>query len=556
MKRVLIIPILLFGLGRAADAPEKDYCRELEGLTSSLIASLSVPKDKPFSLSTRSEDDRYLIKLDEFWGLLTECVRERHNRQFKINIVDGALGQMAMNFYLEADRAGHEDLELGLSKLDSLIIGAELTLKRRPFSLHLKLRVTDLGARNIFTSKYFEVSKVKGHPGIDLEIFDNLSHARDIDRAIYNHRVIEEVNTNLFKANPVYASSKNNFSFKRDWPYGNPDQVTAIKNILRRVFGFTFSQAAADVIKLTGDGALVFVKAGQETVIPDLVDVMDMVDEELEWDTDAFMAETVPAVESGGKVTRPAVYEKITFEKPKADVKNIPVKEPRMTVGEKIEYTIEKTFAGAYGRDGAKPDFKYLKKVFRGKKKNIMKGNVKVDPILGREVVRYYWDTPQSYLSSLKSMVEKSDYRFDVDMEVMKLYQDHKIPSRYWAVVYQNWDTRNYKGNVVYRDDGFLFINFDFDDSGQLSDFQIFYRLWFYNYKYDKPEIGYKRWQLIEDDIKGAFSLLEDSKIVFGRKEGKKFINDDSQRGLSGIDKGLADRMRKDLVNAIRRSGL
>jgi hypothetical protein len=530
-----------------AGEKEKDFCSELKPLTSSLVKSLKIPKDQPFSLSTRSEDDLYLLKLDEFWGLLTQCVQEEHNKQFRINVVSGALGQMAMNFYLEAMLSGHEEWELGQSKLDSLIIGAIMTLKRNPFKLHLKLRITDRSARDLFTSRYFDMTGLQGHPGMDVEIFENLSHPRDIDRLIYIRRVIESINSNLFTPNSPFAASKNSFQFRRDWHYGNPDQITVIKNILHKVFGFTFSSTASDTVKITGDGALVFIKNGKETPIPDIVDVMDIIDEDMEWETDSFQVETVPPKEMKGRVVTPAVYETIPFKKQGKNEK---------TIGERIEVTIEETFAGAYGRDGGKPDFKYLENVFKGKKKNIMKGHVVTDPLKGTESVKYYWDTPQSYVAGLKNMVIKKDYRFDVKMKILRLYQDQKIPTRYWAVVFQDWNTRNYKGNVVYRDDGFLFINFDFDDKGEMSDFQIFYRLWFYNYKYDRPEIKYKRWQLIEDDIKGAFDRMTDSKIVFGRKEGKKFVKDDSQRGLSGIDKGLVDRMRKDVIDAVKRSSV
>lgn len=99
-----------------------------------------------------------------------------------------------------------------------------------------------------------------------------------------------------------------------------------------------------------------------------------------------------------------------------------------------------------------------------------------------------------------------------------------------WAVVKQKWQTKDQAGHVVYQDDGFLLVNFDFDADDKLKDFKIYYRLWFYDYQYDDLELGIKRHEKLVRDIK------------------KYFID---SKGISGIDSTLKKGIMDFLINKV-----
>jgi hypothetical protein len=84
-------------------------------------------------------------------------------------------------------------------------------------------------------------------------------------------------------------------------------------------------------------------------------------------------------------------------------------------------------------------------------------------------------------------------------------------------------------GHAVYTDEGFLFVNFDFDDKMGLKDLKIHYRLWFNDYKYDDLELKIKRHKKLENDIKTYF-----------------------ESGLSGIDSTIKKGMREFLIEKVR----
>jgi hypothetical protein len=111
----------------------------------------------------------------------------------------------------------------------------------------------------------------------------------------------------------------------------------------------------------------------------------------------------------------------------------------------------------------------------------------------------------------------------------MGLFNDNLDQHRYWAIVKQKWQTFDLSGHVVYKDEGFLFVNFDFDENMGLKDFKIHYRLWFNDYKYDDVEMKIRRYQKLENDIKANF-----------------------ESGLSGIDSTLKKGMREFLIQKVK----
>jgi hypothetical protein len=152
------------------------------------------------------------------------------------------------------------------------------------------------------------------------------------------------------------------------------------------------------------------------------------------------------------------------------------------------------------------------------------------NPAKGQEQIKYMWQNKKDWLNELKKAVEVRQRKFCVQTSVMGLFNDNLDQNRWWAVVKQKWQTKDQAGHVVYQDDGFLLVNFDFDADDKLKDFKIYYRLWFYDYQYDDLELGIKRHEKLVRDIKKYFM---DSK------------------GISGIDSTLKKGIMEFLVNKV-----
>lgn len=276
----------------------------------------------------------------------------------------------------------------------------------------------------------------------------------------------------------------------------------------------------------------------------------------LRWDSASFFSRTVVGVVQDGKTVKAPVFEKIRFDevglgqkaaKPKPSIPSQKIDE-ETSLGLSILRLVEDSLAQAFGKQGDKPNFEYLSKVFQGKQKNILKGRA----IQGKEEkVQYYWTSADEWVTSLKEMVGAGK-RFQVSLAIIWMYQDLNSPNRFWAVVKQQWETVDANGSTLYRDDGFLFLNFDLDELKKPRNLRVNYRLWFYNYKQTDVKTGLKPHERLAQDIRGALDPQNPVEIQFGRLVGDRWVADPAQRGLSGIDRDLVNRMGEDLVGGIR----
>lgn len=284
-----------------------------------------------------------------------------------------------------------------------------------------------------------------------------------------------------------------------------------------------------------------------------------LLSDSLKWDGKTFLSQTVEGQIIDGKTIKAPHFDSITFEDagydPARSIKEAtgPIKINEETqLGIRIRQLVEDTLAHAFGHNGGPPDLGYLQKVFQGKEKGILKGKVKVDAN-GKETVQYYWDSPADWIASIKKISESGNH-LKVSLAIIWVYQDKLSPSRFWAIVKQGWETIDVNGRLLYRDDGFLFLNFDLDGKHRPCNLSVKYRLWFYNYKHADQKSGLKRFQLIERDIRGALDDKADVSINMGHIEGDKWVMDTKMRGLSGVDRGLLNHMTEDLVGGIRQA--
>jgi hypothetical protein len=151
------------------------------------------------------------------------------------------------------------------------------------------------------------------------------------------------------------------------------------------------------------------------------------------------------------------------------------------------------------------------------------------DGSTGKEIVRYRWHRVDLWLNALNNL-SKEGNRFDIETSLLKLFEDPSDKNRYWAIIRQNWKT--IKGNsVTYEDNGFLFVNFDFDNNLNIKSFVIHYRLWFYDYKYDR---------------------IVDGVIIETRGEKlKRDLDNIFLKSIRGIDENLKKGMVKYIIDRV-----
>jgi len=171
----------------------------------------------------------------------------------------------------------------------------------------------------------------------------------------------------------------------------------------------------------------------------------------------------------------------------------------------KVHDIIFETFNNYYPGLFDSLDYENLNKIFVGSS-SVLIGNIKSsDPITGREFVEYSWITKQKWLDHLKQLHDSFNRSFEVRTGVMMVFNDDLDFNRYWAIVRQNWKTKDSFGKTVCQDNGFLLAAFDFTSERVLKDFKIGFQFGFYEYQYDDIELGIKRYQKIENDITTHF---------------------------------------------------
>lgn len=502
------------------------FSANLDSIVVNINKILKIPKTGNYSISATEKDENYLIPVSSLYDLLSKRIRN-HNNNFIINILDGENQRIAQSMFLKASSGGYADIDIKEAKVDSLIIGASLYISSKG-KLTIQFVICDILGKIRFKSRKVVLSLKDPESEYLMDIFDLIEEPDDIEVLRYREKIIKKFNNQLMQ-DPNMTSGENMFTFKKDWLYANLDQVDAIEEVLRIKFGFSFNTSSKDKIFINRSGGVEFCKNGRKLEISRLVDVEPVLDDDFN-----------PIVDS---IVVPISDEELT------DYAKVAIKKEDISVHQIIKETIEKDFASAYNRG----DFKYLNKIFANNKRSVLRGKVYSNPKTGKEQVRYYWETKQQYLKGLASLVKKKKYQFDITLKLLSLYQENE--NRYWAVVRQNWKTKKRNGAVVYRDDGFLFINFDFSNGKAKPEMKIYYRIWIYNYKYANIELGKTRIDFIERDFNGVFFKEQASEIGgngFYTSKGHKIKNLDNIT-VQGIDKNMLKMMRNDIIETVKK---
>jgi hypothetical protein len=358
--------------------------------------------------------------------------------------------------------------------------------------VNFHIKIINIDARLLFESEEYTITKDDCPPALRREVFDKISNGEKFVEMEYIGKIIKQFD-DLF-----HTTQNNNllafpaeYRFENQNPYAIQWQVEWIRDILTRRYGITMYDGSANSIVIKQSGSVIFSRDGKQYSRAKLVDGESLLPDSFPEENNAYH-----------------------FLDPSAQAPEQPESRECTTRQEKtVRDMIHATFDAYYPELFNNFNYQKLDEIYidRGSPSILVGAKVLDQPDNGREEIRYAWQYKRDWLNGLKKAVQERQRRFCVTTSVMGLFNDNLDQNRYWAIVKQKWQTRDPAGHVVYQDDGFLLVNFDFDADTRLKDFKIYYRLWFYDYRYDDVERGVTRYEKLVRDIRHYF--MDDREI-------------------------------------------
>ncbi|HEX2959891.1 MAG TPA: hypothetical protein VHO70_23850 [Chitinispirillaceae bacterium] len=481
------------------------FDKEISKIASEIAENLKLSPDKPLSITTLPEDKQYMLSMEPVFNKLKIYLKP-YASEIQFRSPEGSERSTLDGIIRTGNPMRIEEIQI-----DSLILtGSYFLMDKSLDVINCVLKIQDIRAVKLYESEEFIIYKEDCPPALQRNIFNKLLNKEAYGEIEYKGKLIE-------KLEKLFNSGDNNllvppavYSFEKKHNYAIDYQVNALKEILTLKYGISFNEESANKIIIPADGSLIFIRDGQERQLQKIIDGEPL------FGYESSKPCTTYQYRSSGKSKN--------FEERKFSTSG------EVTVRDRIFETFNKEYPLLFNPF----EFDKLNQIFSDKKEPaILVGNVKYsDPNTGKELVDYSWMTKQKWLDHLKQMHDSANRSFEVRTDVMMVFNDDLDPNRYWAIVRQNWKTKDSFGKTVYQDNGFLFVNFDFTVDRKLKDFKIYYRLWFYEYQYDDIELGTKRYQKLENDITTHF-----------------------KNGIKSVSGSLKNAMCEYLIKQIRKGG-
>lgn len=462
-KSIIFILILLLQL----------YSTPFIKVCNDLFEQLHLDNHSTLNITVLEDDKNYLLPLTPIYeeikkGLSTK-VKEVH-----FHSVQGKA--MAPIYELLTMTNGNANIPVPDITVDSLIFSGTYDILSTD-SVYCKLEILDINGTEKFSETF--IVKKGDSPQMDMEFFHQLEDPEMYENISYRKRVIKAVDELYYNSQFSFFSLPAIYRFEKINPYANDKQVETVRWILGRKYGITIDNSSQNTISVINGGSLVFVKNGKEFTIPHIVDGESMFPDIMNESLDSYEYEV-----NGN-------YYSKSIETP---------------IEKNIRNQIITTFEDIYPTYFAPFNRQKLEQIYSPSGKTILWGAVEAsDPRTGVEKVRYVWLTRDQWIAALENKTNQGR-RFDVTTKVLKIYQSSVSNTRYWAIIRQDWQTFNRSNRLVYHDDGFLIVNFDFDPtSGNLQNFEIGYRIWINDYKYDQISPRLTRVEKLSYDLQRYF---------------------------------------------------
>jgi hypothetical protein len=501
--------ILLFVIFLSLPA-YSSFSSDLDTLALSMAKELKLSPSQPLSITTITFDKNYMLGLNGIFKKLKERLAP-FAKDVKFNSVEG--DDIVRTIIMSSDFA---PIPVNDRKADSLLMTGYYKLIDNDSSrVYFHIKVVDWNSQTLFESDPITINSADCPPAVKLDVFDFTSNPMKRGEIEYRGRIINDFDALFYHTPNNLLANPAQYRFVNEHPYAFPWQLELLKDILLRRYGITLCDNCPAGISVVQSGSIIFSRDGKQYSRARLVD------------GEALLPDSFPEE----KDSYHYINTSVSNSEQNVRVEN----KPFSTNDEKeIRDKIYRIFNEEYPKLFNPFNYDKLNAIFLDKNHpNILIGKVdKEDAVTGKEIVKYSWITKKQWLDNLKSNAEKKQQTFRISTSVMGVFNDNLDNNRYWAIVKQKWESVDLLGHVTYTDNGFLFVNFDFTDSNELKEFKIHYRLWFNDYKYDDVELGIKRYQKLENDIRSYF-----------------------ENGMSGIDSSLKKGMREFLIQKVKARG-
>ena len=458
------------------------FSSDLDTLAKKMAVELKLSPQRSVSITTFNIDRNYLLSLDPVFDKLKEKLAPYVKKVVFNPFADEGLID---DIIVAGD---HGTIPMSERKVDSLLLtGYYRIYKSDSSKINFKIKISDIQGQVLFKSEEYTILMADCPSEIKIDIFDKLTSSETFRELQYRGRLITELNDLFATQNNNLQAYPREYRFEKKNPYALQWQVETLRDILSRKYNITMSNSSANTITIEQSESVVFSRDGKEYSRAHLVKG------DAPWPEEFPSAKDTYIIPVSNPTSNDITFENSTFT-------TLPQKTRRDAIFEIFDTYYPALFNNF--------NYQRLDEIFFSEygDSTILVGTVVVDDArTGREQIRYGWKTKTDWLNSLKKAVEEQNRRFCVKTSIMQLFKDKSNPDRFWAIVKQKWQTKDMDGNVVYQDNGFLLVNFDFKADNTLKDFKIYYRLWFYDYKYDDLELGIKRYEKLSDDIKTAF---------------------------------------------------
>ena len=487
------------------------FDEDIANIAEEIAENLKLSTDKPLFVTTLSEDKQYMLPLEPVFNKLKTSLKP-YVSDIRFKNPQGSEVATLAGIIRGGTSLGMEEMTV-----DSLILtGSYFLMDQSLDRVNCVLNIQDIRAVKLYQSEEFTIHANDCPPAIQRAIFNKLLNKESYGEIEYKGYVIDKLERLFNSGDNDLLLPPAVYSFVNRHPYAIQYQVNALKEILTLKYGVSFSQDSNNKIVIPADGSLIFIRDGKERPLQKIIDGEPLYSNDFSSQCSSYFYMS-SSMENSGKTKK--------MEEKKFSTSN------EVKIRDKIFETFNYYYPALFNPF----DYEKLNTIFFDKKEpSILVGIVNSsDPTTGKEIVTYRWQTKQAWLDHLKKLVEVDHRTFEIKTSVMKVFNDDLDANRYWAIVRQNWKTKDSFGKTIYQDDGFLFVNFDFTADKVLKDFKIYYRLWFFEYQYDDLELGIKRYEKLEKDITDHF------------KNGIK----------SGLSDNLKNAMCSYLIGQIRKGG-
>lgn len=467
MKRTACLMLLLISSIFATTGAIQKFANEL-------ITGLDISPGAKLSVTVLEEDRKHMLTLSPVFDEL----RDQLSGKVEVDFHSGNGSSVAVLYQMiSSGRALSTE-----AVADTLILSGSYEVESSDL-VYCTIELMTTSQRKV-CEETFEIHAKSAPAAYRAKLFFKIKGEEKLTDVKYTGKVIEKLDAlmnsegnRVFLANKAYRIRKLN-------PYAVLEQVAIFRSVLTSRYGITDSPNSSSTISILNGGAVEIQANGEKSMLAGMIDgesmMPDMFDDEM---SSMGVATLTPS-------------NTIAYE-------DVPYQDDKMKA---VRSSIVKTFEVDYPKMFAPFNMTKLKSVFKGGvEPRIFVGRVaQSDPKTGREVVEYNYITRDKWLAGLQSASSKGRI-FDIDTKVMNIYTDPIVSSRFFAVVKQSWDTK-FNKRVVYHDDGFLIISFDYDfRNGRARDFKIHQRLWFYDYRYDDRELGMSRVAKLRVDLDKHF---------------------------------------------------